>query len=1368
MESALLAMVVEEMSNLLFGRVGTITGKAEAMDTLGSVSSATREAKVVMPATPPSESALKDALSGVAMSGDTFATLAAVSAVASTGADGGGASDAFAESMMDYILNSGALTDATPEAITASSQALTSILSASLKGKTTGGSGKTAAVSMAVAKQAASLVLSLASAAGGLAAGLDTDTATALVGSVGTLFSAVSRSSTASTSSSNMTAAESAAAAKAEKAQQQALSSQLRSAASTIGDSVLKAVAVGVVVEIFGALSMKMKKETPGSLAKASSAVGGFDLPPLPSSLFAEAARRLAASSSTCSNGGNIGMHHTIWPSNPFSYAGSSSSATLTPPADLTPVSSRTMRQTLQPECCSVEEDAVQSMDLRMCGQTLAVENLDDNITFFVNLPRRSNDTANFTEARICQYFDETAQEWTSRGCSVINSTNDSIQCGCNHLSAFTGALGSFKLLSESLTLVLMCANTDVLSPKGLSNLGRGAWWYHPSTIVLWLVVLTFIVVTLIAVIRTNRRAQTLGISRHKVATAMLAVDHSLNAQKKASWRRMEIAAARHDVSWLRALVMWQVQVAINGPYVELEEFSVLSSKDALLAYITVAFMRLLVSAQVGVLGQDSRVLEYMAWQGEGDRRRTENSEGHSENAENPFKKRRSQAMSDISKVSDTMEHRLQEVRKQIMAPKFSASREHFFTLYRAVHPVLRTTHLSVTMWVSMQSLALALNVFGTFAVTALFLQSSSVDLSSADAAECAEQGFWENLIRDVMISIISSVIAVVPPTLLLMLHRLPMSTKGEASDPGQNERIARANRWRPLQDVLLMIVGLAWLVLCFLLTMSFLANVRGSDADHWLVSALTMLVKSWLLIPAGIACFWLFLAATVSSSETHRKNVDQVLAKAMEKEPNQKRRQPLPEHPPRDRPNFGDADFQNWVNQWMDQNQSVAALRDALGPTPPPPPPMPPPLPVPASSPPVADLPPEVNKKGKKKPSRMATNQRQGLPSLPALIESAWEQPDASELGPPPLPGLGRLPPPPPAPPLPKLSRKEKGAGPPAGVSLPPHDDSFEAFALAFQNEAQAHKADDDLGPPPMDDGSGYRIEPLPSWSATTLGPPPLPPLPALPALARGGWPGFVPAELGPPTEDLLPPPLGPPQAQLAAHPFAALDAQAWHAPSHAQALALVPLDLGPPPAGKSMPPVPLPPLGGGEDYGPPPLEDLGPPSSFGPPRSSMALQDKAPSLGPPPLPAMPSLPGMLGDDGDSPGGSMGPPPPLHALAGAPLSLNRLPPLVAPSAAAAAPHTWGLPPPLPSLGAALAPPPLPPARSVLGLPPPIEVLRLPPVPAEFDLEPPPLGDDAGSSVPGSLPSLGPPPPMPEGHAASRLSERRPALGPPS
>eukprot|EP00002_Diphylleia_rotans_P032863 TRINITY_DN6938_c0_g1_i4.p1 TRINITY_DN6938_c0_g1~~TRINITY_DN6938_c0_g1_i4.p1 ORF type:complete len:350 (-),score=56.99 TRINITY_DN6938_c0_g1_i4:96-1145(-) len=83
------------------------------------------------------------------------------------------------------------------------------------------------------------------------------------------------------------------------------------------------------------------------------------------------------------------------------------------------------------------------TLEDRQEGSEVPVHGLEKGITII--LARRNNsavvdDVESNLEPR-CEYFDESAQSWSDKGCSVVGITDTQIECLCTHLTSFAAVL---------------------------------------------------------------------------------------------------------------------------------------------------------------------------------------------------------------------------------------------------------------------------------------------------------------------------------------------------------------------------------------------------------------------------------------------------------------------------------------------------------------------------------------------------------------------------------------------------------------------------------------------------------------------------------------------------------------------------------------------------------------------------------------------------------------------------------------------------------------------------------------------------------------------------------------------------------------
>ncbi|CAK0821334.1 unnamed protein product [Prorocentrum cordatum] len=470
----------QTMQNVLFSSTGTMTVRALAQDALGSSAEATTEVEVFELTQVINDDELLSVVTAVASFGDPFTTLAAVSAVAETS---GGGNQEFSSALLDAMGNSGALADASTEAISASSTALASIVSAASTVSTASdGSETTAAptavvVQMEVAEKAATVVTSIASAAAGLDEGMQADTATVLMSSVATLLNTATAAI-----ADNGTAAAGGNSTSAQAQKQKGLSGQLQQAAEAIGDAVIQAASAGetVTLNTSSGLELSVQKADSDQLAAGGVSMGGFTLPPMPE---LAASRRLQAGR-RLPGGAGIGLQQAKWPSNPFSYAGSAASTT---------------SSSGQAVDTTIPFDGVRSFTIRQGGEEVAVSGLVQPITMLLPLSggrrlSQSQDTV-VEEVHECMFFNHTQDAWSSEGCWLVEVNDDSITCNCTHLSFFSSAVG----FVTSALGDFLCPNVAILAPAGFANLGKGQWAMQRGGIVLWTLLAIHLAITLLA-----------------------------------------------------------------------------------------------------------------------------------------------------------------------------------------------------------------------------------------------------------------------------------------------------------------------------------------------------------------------------------------------------------------------------------------------------------------------------------------------------------------------------------------------------------------------------------------------------------------------------------------------------------------------------------------------------------------------------------------------------------------------------------------------------------------------------------------------------------------------------------------------------
>lgn len=87
-----------------------------------------------------------------------------------------------------------------------------------------------------------------------------------------------------------------------------------------------------------------------------------------------------------------------------------------------------------------VTDTDMNELDFIKCGRLLRLRKIQDNITFSFSVPATLIEYAqNTSRVPVCAYFDTQTVDYSTEGCTSIyvESTN-TLQCSCDHLTAFT------------------------------------------------------------------------------------------------------------------------------------------------------------------------------------------------------------------------------------------------------------------------------------------------------------------------------------------------------------------------------------------------------------------------------------------------------------------------------------------------------------------------------------------------------------------------------------------------------------------------------------------------------------------------------------------------------------------------------------------------------------------------------------------------------------------------------------------------------------------------------------------------------------------------------------------------------------------
>jgi len=499
----------------VFVEPGNTSVRARAKDFLGSISEdALAFIMVTKRQNPTSSADLISVVEDVANRADSFATVAVIDAVAPEANSGN------AEKLLTLLNGSGAVEDSksTPELLEAYAKTLYDVTSSALREEsdsdidvgeetrdtesdsdTDVGEGNRDTLSESIEKV---MNINIATKATRMSSdavesvkeiGLEEETGSVLLGTLVTVLPTAAkpvRNSVPGVDSTGEPLASGGNSSEAEVAQQAELSSKVEETVAEVALAVLakKPLPWSGVLEspktdeakAGGALSINMSKVPTSWAMQEGINVGDFNISAL-GGLFNRSVQELLLN---CPTG--VAASNIHWPNNLKGFAGDQSSVGLEEAAAAGEAAAGSagsweaaaVDAGSGAECCQVHGQ-VQSTDLEVCGSKLKVENLTDPIRFALDVPRMSEEHAEYEtydkhlrfetvfvveeETRVCQFWDDSELRWSGRGCTVIAKSEDRLECACTHLSTFSGAYGKTfgKLGKNNAALLLKSPKVD-------------------------------------------------------------------------------------------------------------------------------------------------------------------------------------------------------------------------------------------------------------------------------------------------------------------------------------------------------------------------------------------------------------------------------------------------------------------------------------------------------------------------------------------------------------------------------------------------------------------------------------------------------------------------------------------------------------------------------------------------------------------------------------------------------------------------------------------------------------------------------------------------------------------------------------------
>jgi hypothetical protein len=641
------------------------------------------------------------------------------------------------------------------------------------------------AISIDVALGATSFIKDMAKASTSMEGGLSEEDATSLASALATVLEDGTAEITEDTAQETVD-------------EQEALAESVLGALDAVADSLVANLQVGeaVSLEVDG-IAMTATKQDSESMRENGAQVGdfafekGFDLQEAmglsedPSSF-----RRLTAGCDTS----QFSIQNTKWPKNPFGYAGSRN----------TKQSGENDAKSDQP--FKVDPDAVQSLNIRACGQKQEVKNASIN---FVVRSVRYNSTETEKQTRKCMYFNKTGGFWTDDGVTVIEEYDYGLLCKTTHLSSFTGVHGSFSI--DSFVSNVLCPNTHIFTMDGINMILQGTWWYEPGAIVLWFLILLHLTVAI------QTRRDFIKIKSNEQTFRRSNSDDLKSAQERIKRLVMHVLCCRckalFDPTNAAAIGATGLKVNVDLEEIEQEERDL----PEIIRDLTIAKL------------QDLREQGLRRQRGRGDPSNP-GSPRRPDNVDTAAPKKGLFRRNSVTQGAET-------VRAGVM---------HDFNVYFwAVHPFLKLTIPSKRRPWRKQLPKLLVSLFGSFALSALFYTGSA----GSNSEYCKVGPPWESwqmMVRAVLVAFVTTFVNAV-------IAAIPLAMGG------MNNKCIRYPG---------LLLGMAYVCGSIFYCILFLANVSLNDGVSWLITACFRFFSFWLITPLVLTTLIVKLEQCVAQEE--------------------------------------------------------------------------------------------------------------------------------------------------------------------------------------------------------------------------------------------------------------------------------------------------------------------------------------------------------------------------------------------------------------------------------------------------------------------------------------------------------------------
>jgi len=144
--------------------------------------------------------------------------------------------------------------------------------------------------------------------------------------------------------------------------------------------------------------------------------------------------------------------------------------------------------------------------------------------------------------------------------------------------------------------------------------------------------------------------------------------------------------------------------------------------------------------------------------------------------------------------------------------------------------------------------------------MTCLYFVVSGGVLSQGNPEACIPDTWQEQLIMDILLSLMISIVSFVPVAVLVKLSSRKLTVVDDEKE------FKKQLRWWRIRDILVLFIGVLYWAVWVLYILGFLANVTEADTKKLIVTFITHLSVTWLLLPLLYTLVWAAVAVYVAN----------------------------------------------------------------------------------------------------------------------------------------------------------------------------------------------------------------------------------------------------------------------------------------------------------------------------------------------------------------------------------------------------------------------------------------------------------------------------------------------------------------------